>query len=419
MTISLTKRLRTLRPAVALAATAFYCASPDAAPQSCGQSGIIDTLFEFSQRAERPQDQENESLNCPPGDEPILTVPNLSAVPFPPSTDDDVTQELRVREIPGNPFAESSRDNSRMYVVCPREFRISTLTKSLDIAVEMMVLRANSGTDTVRLDVVAREPAEPSSERPAGEWTPVIGPQGPITFPGTKRSDSRQILANLFHNPCLFPAAHLAFHALCTVPNTPAPTDSPGTARVPTSEEPASGWLRTDESGRPNVVGHSLGGAVTQYIAIKGPPVPRSTDGDSQNACPGVNAYSFGSTGLTTSTVNDDPSIHGNLMSYASDCDFLVHCVPTFPQRVQPGHVFTLRSNAHWIDDIQEDLCSCRQSAGTQKLYDHGTAAQPPNNDSLFQLANRSTHNCSFQPADCRSLLGISDESDASGGPSP
>ena len=264
-----------------------------------------------------------------------------------------------------------------------------------------MVLRANSGADTVRLDVVTREPRDPNGEEPPADWAPVIGPNGLITFPGTNPEDGEQVLANLFHNPCLFRAAHLALHALCTVPNAPPATDSPGTAGTPgASEVPASGWLRTDSEGRPNVVGHSLGGAVTQYIAITAPPSPvsRSADDDSHNACSGVNAYAFGSTGLTTETVGDARSIRGELTSYASDCDFLVHCVPGFNERVQPGRVLTLHSYSHWINDIQKDLCNCRRWAGTDVLYDLDTRAEPPSNLSLFGLARDSSDYCPPPP---------------------
>ena len=410
MTIYLTKRLRALRPVVALAATAFLCAGSDAAQQPCGQSGDIDTLFKFSQRAERPQDQLNESLNCP-AEGAILTVPNLPAEPFPSWTTDAVTEALLAGEAPGSPFPELSQDPPRLYVVCPRididiDIGIGIRSIRRDIAVEMMVLRTESGADTVRLDVVTREPDDPQNERSAGEWTPVIGPQGLITFPGTDPDDWTQILANFFHEPCLFPAAHLALHALCTVPNTTPPSDSRGTARTSeTSAGPVNRWLRIDDYGRPIVVGHSLGGAVTQYIAISKPPEGRSTGGDSENACSGVNAYTFGSTGLITQTAGDAHPIYGNLTSYASDCDFLVHCVPSFRGRVQPGHVFTLRSDTHWIDDIQEEICNCRQWAGSQVLHDHGTRAQPPENRSLFGLRRDSNGYCPGQQTDCLDLL--------------
>ena len=295
----------------------------------------------------------------------------------------------------GTPFAEPSPDRRRLYVVCPKHFGFGILSKPLDIAVEMMVLRAESGADIVRSDVVTRVPVDPNTERGAGNWTPVIGRGGTITFPGTDPKESKQVLANFFGEECVFPAAHLALYALCTVPDTAPATDDPGNATTPeTSEYPASGWLHTGENGRPTVVGHSLGGAVTQYIAISPPPEHPSTDGGSQNSCSGVNAYSFGSIGLTTDPEGAEPSVHGNLTSYASDCDFLVHCVPSFPGRVQPGRVLTLRSYSHWIDDIQADLCGCRRWAGSQVLSDLGTRRSPPNNRSLFGLARESRGYC-------------------------
>ena len=373
MTIDLTRPLCAPRPAVALAAAALFCTSSSAAAQSCGQAGVIDTLFEFSQRAERPQDQENESLNCPSEGTPELTVPNLPAANFPLSTADTEMKELLLyREVPGRPFPELSQDRTRLYVVCPG------LLGFLDVAVEMMVLRPVSGADTVRLDVVKRVPDDPhTEERDAGEWAPVIGPQGAITFPGTDPKQARELLANLVREECLFPAAHLVLRALCTVPNPKPDTGD---------------WLRTDKNGRPNVVGHSLGGAVTQYIAISAPPELPSKDGDSRNACREVNAYTFGSTGLATDTAGDAPSISGQLTSYASDCDDLVQKL--FSGRVQPGRVFTLRSYNHEIDDIQADICRCRRFPGTQMLHDHGTPMPPPQNRELSGLATNSRNYC-------------------------
>ena len=395
MTISLTKRLRTFWQAVAVSATALFCTNPNAAPLPCGQTDVIDRLFEFSQRAERPKDQEHESLNCPDKGTPLLPVSRQRVKPIPSSTASAVTKKLNVLEGRGTPFAESSPDNMRLHIVCPKHFGIDTLSIPLDIAVEMMVLQSESGAEIVRSDVVTRVPADPEKGRAEGEWTHVIGPEGTITFPGTDPLASKQLLANFFGEKCVFPAAHLALYALCTPPDTAPANDGPVTARTPTtSNDPANGWVRPDKNGRPTVVGHSLGGAVTQYIATTAPPEPPSTDGGSQIACSGVNAYTFGSTGLTADTAGAAPTIHGELWSYASDCDHIVHSVPKFPGRVQPGRVFTLPSYSHWIDEIQADLCKCREPDGTEALHDHGTRRQPPQNSSLVGLTRGSNGYC-------------------------
>ena len=365
----MTNRLITCRPAIAFAASAWLFAIPNATAQQYDQTGFIDTLFKLAQYAERPEHRQDESLNCPAAGAPVVTVPDLTAVPFPPTSTQQVDHELLVREVPHNPFSQLSSNNDRLYVVCRKHLGIDSLSVPLDIAVEMMVLRPASGPDTVHFEVVARRP-----DGTVNDWTPITEPNGLVTFPGTDPEDWRQMLANFVGQMCLFPAAHIALHALCTVAE-------PRDARLDreSSEETVTAWLRIDaDHGAPTVVGHSLGGAVTQYIAVTSPPSALSTDAGLPPRCPGVNAYAFGSTGLRPNIAGHTPSIHGQLTSYASDCDELVQ--ELFRGRVQPGRLFTLPSYSHWIDDIQSDLCRCRRFASTQWLHDHGPPTTPPAN---------------------------------------
>lgn len=153
------------------------------------------------------------------------------------------------------------------------------------------------------------------------DWTPVIGPDATITFPGTDPKQAQQILSNFHGEDCVFPAARYAVYASCTPANSG-------------DGEASDTTLRT-ENGRLTVAGHSLGGAVAQFIAISGPPTIDPIYEEAWEMCPEVDAYAFGSIGLTSSTVSAHPSVYGTLTSYASDCDWLVQQV--FPEKGSGG----------------------------------------------------------------------------------
>lgn len=133
----------------------------------------------------------------------------------------------------------------------------------------------------------------------------------------------------------------------------------------------------------PVVVGHSLGGAAAQFIATS----RASRRSDVWPTCPGVNAYAFGSIGLTRSSVG---AIRGTLKTYASDCDWLVsNRRSPFADRVQTGHLFTLSSNSHFIDSIQRDLCEYLRGDENHVFHIHGSSERPQGNRELCERRSR------------------------------
>ena len=209
-----------------------------------------------------------------------------------------------------------------LYVGCRQEMNI--LGRDFDLAVEMRFYLREPGVDVIQMDVVRK----PSNNARAG-WDPSIDPDGRITtLPGTDMRQMRQILSNVSGEDCVFPAAKFTVYAMCNRANRAESGDG------------SNSLLRTENSGRPTLVGHSLGGAAVQFIASSRRP---PTDGNWPD-CPGVKAYAFGSTGLQPTGPNDHPSDGGTLKTYTSDCDVIVQSLLAFADRVQIGHLFTLSS---------------------------------------------------------------------------
>ncbi len=339
---------------------ALCLVSLPALSQPCGPFKTLSALFSLSQRAERPDDRGREPTHCSEEQTTIVpAVPELSPINVPgPSA--NLLKMVLVQQVNDRALVERP-DDARLYVGCTE-----TILRvfNFDLAVEMRFFRPSTGADVVQLKMVSR-----SVGGTVDEWTPIIGPDATITFPGTDPGQAKQILSNFQGEDCVFPVARYAVYASCTPAN-----GGDGNASDTT--------LRT-EKDRLTVVGHSLGGAVSQFIAISGPPTIKPIAEETWEMCPEVNSYAFGSIGLTSSTASAHPSVHGTLTSYASDCDVLVQQV--FPGKVQAGRLFTLSSNSHLIDSIQEDLCECLRGDGIREYRDRGSPTSPPDNSSLCE----------------------------------
>ena len=97
-------------------------------------------------------------------------------------------------------------------------------------------------------------------------WAPleVVSREPPVfRFAGTDWLDPDQVHADLFGESCVFPAARYVFDVLCEAHRT-------GNL-YPDGEAPPQ------PHPIPTLAGHSLGGAVVQYIALhRGPPPTRA-----------------------------------------------------------------------------------------------------------------------------------------------
>ena len=322
-------------------------------------------LFRHSQLAERPDDREDRvDESCSTGGTTLVeAVPDLQSRPVPPTLYDPSTLygnlESQLRElIDPRAFVDPPRDQENtntLYVGCEDE-----ILNLFDVAVEMRFHRRDIGADVIQLDVVYRE------DDGDNEWSRFIDPDSGevIVLPGAER-ELRQWLATLAGERCAFPAARFAVYAMCEHANLEEGDASDSSLRV--------------ADGRPTVVGHSLGGAAAQFIATS----RSSRKSNDWPTCPGVNAYAFGSIGLTSSSVGD---IHGTLKTYASDCDWLVSDrYSPFADRVQTGHLFTLSSNSHLIDGIQRDLCGCLRGDGDHVFHIHDSTEPPQGNMDLCE----------------------------------
>ena len=321
----------------------------------------LQTLFLLSQLAERPEDiSPKEPTDC--FKEKTQLAPPMPAMGLIPVSDImPHTERLRSRlrdihDIQEAFIEPSPLINNMLHVGCQHTIF------NIDVAVEMRFFRRDSGADIVQLDVVRRPLGGSSSE-----WGPLIQPDGAIvdlktnvvSLPGT--DSFRLFWANFGGEKCVFPAARFTINAICEYANSEESKTSSTSLRI--------------EDGKPTLVGHSLGGAAAQYIATS-----RPYRGESK--CPGVDAYAFGSTGLTPQSPNIAPAIRGTLTSYVSECDWLVQL--GFSSRIQPGRLFTLsRTKSHFIDDIQGDICDCLRDMGNHRFGEHKSSRSPPQNQKL------------------------------------
>lgn len=339
--------------AIVVLALCLGLVSTTALSQACVPTDVVSELFRYSQLAERPEAREAE--------EPCSTENTRYPQPFPvPAFDEDLRRQLQ-DAIGDRALVERPRDTENtntLYVGCKNEIL------NFDVAVEMRFYRQEVGADVNQLDLVYRQGDGDN------EWSPFIDPRSGdiIAFPGTDLSDLRQWLANSAGEHCPFPAARFAVYSMCMHANSREGSASASSLRM--------------EDGMPIVVGHSLGGAAAQFIATSRP----LQESNGWPTCPGINAYAFGSTGLTPSSLG---TIHGTLKTYASDCDWLVSNINfPFADRVQTGHLFTLSSNSHLIDSIQDDLCSCLRDDAPRMFRVHDPSELPQTNWALCQFRN-------------------------------
>ena len=349
--------------AIVVLAICVGLVSPTALSQACAPTDqIVNELFRHSQLAERHTDRERDESCSADGTTFVHVIgddPNPRAVPISDDDLDELKNQLR-EAISNRALAErpSNPDNiNTLYVGCGDE-----IFNLFDVAVEMRFYRRDIGADIVQLDVVYRQ-----GDGDDG-WRPLIDI---FVFPGTPIGNPlevRQWLANFSGEGCPFTAARFAVYAMCEHASAEEGDVSDSSLRM--------------EDGMPVVVGHSLGGAATQFIATS----RSSREDNGWPTCPGVDAYAFGSIGLTPSSVG---SIRGTLKTYASDCDWLVSD-PNFPfsDRIQAGHLFTLSSNSHLIDSIQHDLCGCLRGDENHELYVNDPSEPPQTNRDLCEHRN-------------------------------
>ena len=322
--------------------------------QTCGPHANLTELFKYSQFAERDA---NNRATCQYGDNGQTVIPG-QLIRIEVSESHIERLEMSLMGFNDSAFVERLDDpddpyaiNNVLYLGCEVTFF------SIDIAVELRLYRRPNEDDIVQLDFVGRDPA--NADMP---WTPLEIEDDVLTLPGTNWSwGANTALTNLFGEHCALPVARYAVFALCEQAN-----QSLDGADTPS--------LLTRET-TPTLVGHSLGATTAQFIV--------STGTDAHPACPRIDAFAFGSTGLDAADVASIGGVDVTLMSYASECDTIAQS-PMFYRMVQPGHLFTMsNSSSHLLNAIQEDLCTCLRSHEQNRLVDwnEGQAVPPSNND--------------------------------------
>lgn len=167
---------------------------------------------------------------------------------------------------------------------------------------------------------------------------------GTVVIPGTSLGDLRRILANFQNTGCLLDAARVAVDGLC--------------AAYDISDRTIH--ANNTHRGPATLVGHSVGGAPVQYIAVRAANEPKNSD---EWSCPEIRGYAFASIGLRSIGLSEDDGadhqdVAARLTSYVSQCDMVTSVVS--PSGRQAGRI-TIRtqSASHRLRRIQEDICGC------------------------------------------------------------
>ena len=329
--------------------------SPHAEAVQCsqvtnGQINNLKTLFKYSQLAESPSDRrEGETTNCSDGTtEFVPSMGTRQGVSVPTEIAQNIRNGLIQQEY-GAIFRTLTTDGQALYLGCPAGSESNVLV-GLILRVfgweRNLVIEMNAFAETRRNGRITGEPIRPE-----------VDSLGVLRIPGTSLGNPGQVLTNFANDGCIFPATQYVVDAICQAHNAGSLVlieqdgatngDEAGSRR-----REAYRALELDPT--PTLVGHSLGGAAAQYIAQSQPGTPMK---DGWQRCPNVNAYTFGSTGLTSRSNGENPTPRGHLKTHVSDCDWVTALIGS--DRVQTGNITALSSNSHKIDDLQSELCKC------------------------------------------------------------
>lgn len=175
--------------------------------------------------------------------------------------------------------------------------------------------------------------------------------------PGTDLSQLPQIQANFRGENCVFPLVETTVSVLCEVL-----LDRGGDVYQAFVENNDHKNF-SDQPKSLTMVGHSLGGSATQYVAMNIPDNCNSEENPLE-----FQAYAFASPGLKERGYPQNQP--NNLESYLINGDWLLgHKV--FSDRSQRGHVsvytppkWKMIGPKHSINDVQKSICMCLQGEG-------------------------------------------------------
>lgn len=329
---------------------AVICISGSAAAQTCqGSAGVdIDRLYQYSQFAQVAYGETPDNA-CQHTRLQRSAADALQETRVVPLTR-DVAERLDL-DLPGNPrIAVYEGDDGVHYVTCRRDELVPVLAISwyltfrprvepVDLIVLLQVVRLvqnRGGALTEELGLVRRDRGGTAPERL-------------LAIRGTDPRRWPQLMAtvmDLLDRSCVFEVA----------------------AEVVAREE--NRW-----TGRVSVVGHSLGGSATQFVARH-----RSTKSAALPATGGFRAYSFNGIGLAGSAAN-----LRRLHSYYVDGEWVVELGRVFG-RSQAGNVVRYIPSAGWppvstaesyrrhkLSTVQESLCECAKGRGRMEYQPSGS----------------------------------------------
>ncbi len=324
---------------------AMRIAACDAAAQSTRDHLL--SLFKYSQLAERPSDRKGDIWSC----RPDALLPKTHLLSIDPKHIDELERTVR-RELDGTRNEKSVNVTSIGDTIL-----VSCRVNNMFLAVVLRIYDL-AGSLFIEVDTAARD-------FESRAWAPlqIHGTDGDlqIGFPGTRILDLRQIAANFTGEDCPFPAATFAIQSICEV------SRERGLLQVNSEKafEP--------KSDRVTIAGHSLGGAAVQHVASA-----------VSESCPHIDAYAFGSIGLTNPT---EPQEHVKLESYVSQRDGVGQF---FSDNTQTGRITSIsRTTSHFIDSIQDDIACCAAGGGGRSVLQYQNNDNCPENPTNSQIDDR------------------------------
>ena len=181
-----------------------------------------------------------------------------------------------------------------------------------------------------------------------------------FSLPGTDLLETAQRAANFSGDTCLFPAAKRTMGYLCTAFGAGLRRNKDGSLVLhrQSNVRGSSNTTRVNYSALV-LAGHSLGAIAVQHISVEPPASCEPGNGHTF----AFEGYAFASPGLVHPAQEAERSQQSELVSYVSECDWLLRS-DCFGERRQAGKLVVGASvDDHTIDNIQKHLHCCNQGS--------------------------------------------------------
>lgn len=335
-------------------ASAMMCNDPNVSPNY-----ELKTLYEYAQIAEVPKNRGlNHMEDCFDSEGKMIAQRPTGIVELiVPREFTDLVAELVIAQNERAMLRPTSRDGdgrTPFTVGCRSDNRDWGIL--IDLSFKLLAIPRDQGVSFYLAGTEARGTVVAGE---AGEPITVLG--------GTDLSKIPEIRANFEGESCVFPLVKTTVEVLCN-----ALRYQRGKAYDALFEANSNNEVFSLKPQSLIMVGHSLGGSATQYVASNFPEDCKPEEGVDFS----FEAYAFASPGLTNqrSTSLQSNTLHGFLING----DWVLR--RAFHDRFQIGRIAVFRPPAdsrmfcpgHTIDEVQAGICSCLKGEGVIRHFPGG-----------------------------------------------